>query len=186
MMKLTRVFVLVVLLTLTISACSVAKDDAIVLSDENLPVSGQANDAVSPDISSNTSEIQATVQDVPQAEENMGDEVNEKGIVVITPGITGASAKVKVGDIIEVRIPTIPTEGFQWMPDRLNTSALEQVGLAEYTADTAADSAGGIVSLRFKALAPGTVNVTLIYTNAGSGKDPALTKNTFGFELTIE
>ena len=85
-----------------------------------------------------------------------------------------------------MRIPTIPGEGYQWMPDRLDTSMLEQVGQAEYTADTAADAAGGIVTLRFKALAAGTVNVTLVYSNAGSGSTPVFSKSTFGFELTIE
>lgn len=164
MKKLTGLIGMVVLLALLLSACSVAV----------------------PSVSGQSGGDEVNEMEVPDEEGNVGGEVNEKGIVVISPGIQGASAKVKVGDIVEVRIPTIPSEGYQWMPDRLDTNALEQIGLAEYTADTAADAAGGIVALRFKALAVGTVNVTLVYTNAGSGKDPAFTKNTFGFELTIE
>ena len=183
MTKLTRFFGLTVLLALLLSACSVTAESVGATGAEApAPQSGD----VSNPATSNEDGGEVNALEVPVAEENMDDEVNEKGIVIVSPGIYGVSAKVKVGDLVVVRIPTIPSEGYQWMPDRLDTARLEQVGVAEYTADTAADAAGGIVTLQFTALAPGTVNVTLVYTNAGSGKDPALTKNTFGFELIIE
>ena len=183
MMKFTRFLSLVLLFALVLSACSVAAEGAVTTGAE--APSSQSGNGQNPQTSSGDGG-EVNLLELPDPEEDMGDEVNEKGIVIVSPGITGVSAKVKVGDLIVVRIPTIPTEGFQWMPDRLDTARLEQVGVAEYTADAAADAAGGIVTLQFNALAPGTVNVTLVYTNAGSGKDPAFTKNTFGFELTIE
>lgn len=183
MMKFTRFFGLLVLLALLLSACSVAAESAGNTGAE--APAPQPGDVSNPSTSDGDGG-EVNELEIPDAEENMGDEVNEKGIVIVSPGIYGVSAKVKVGDLVVVRIPTIPTEGFQWMPDRLDTARLEQVGVAEYTADTAADAAGGIVTLQFTALAPGTVNVTLVYTTTGSGKDPALSKNTFGFELTIE
>jgi predicted secreted protein len=179
MTKLTKYICLLALLTLVLAACSV----------EAPAVSGQAvGETQNPGfVSGDQSDgDEVNLLEVPDKEDNVIDEVNDKGILVVSPGIYGVTAKVKVGDIVEVRIPTIPTEGFQWMPEMLDTSLLEQQGEAVYAADASANAAGGIVSLQFKALAPGTVNVTLVYTNAASGKDPAFTKNTFGFELIIE
>ncbi len=103
----------------------------------------------------------------------------EGEIVVVKPEIQGVSATLNVGDTLEVQIPTIPTEGFQWEPMKLDESLLLQEGSAEYIEDTSPDSAGGVVVLRFTAVGSGHINLSLAYTNG------EFTSNTFGVSVDI-
>lgn len=106
-------------------------------------------------------------------------------IVIITPSARGNSAALTVGDILEVRIPSIPSEGYEWQVRDLDTSVLIQEGEAVYLEDTSPDSAGGIVTLKFKAVGIGKTTLSLEYTNAGSTDGPALSKDTFGMAVTV-
>jgi hypothetical protein len=72
---------------------------------------------------------------------------SEGKTVVITPAIQGNSASMNVGDRLKIQIPTIPTEGFEWIALDLDESILVQEGSAVYAEDTNPDSAGGIVTL---------------------------------------
>jgi predicted secreted protein len=63
--------------------------------------------------------------------------------VVVTPAIKGNSASLNVGDVLEIQMPTIPTEGFEWQTQDLDTTILTQEGEAVYTADTSPNVAGG-------------------------------------------
>ena len=91
---------------------------------------------------------------------------NRGETVVVTPAIKGNSASMKVGDILEVQIPTIPREGSEWQVEEIDTKILSQEGDIEYIQDENADSAGGITALRFKAVGTGTTTLTLIYGTA--------------------
>jgi hypothetical protein len=53
--------------------------------------------------------------------------------VDITPAIKGNSASLNVGDTLVIQIPTIPTAGFEWKAQDLNTAILLQEGSAGYT-----------------------------------------------------
>ncbi len=104
----------------------------------------------------------------------------EGEVVVVQPEIKGVSASLNVGDTLEVHIPTIPTEGFQWEPKDLDESILIQEGSAEYIEDTSPNSAGGIVVLKFTAVGAGQINLALFYTNG------EFTSNTFGVSVVVD
>jgi len=106
--------------------------------------------------------------------------------VVVTPAIKGNSASLSVGDTLEIQLPTIPTEGYEWVAQDLDTAILVQQGNAEYTKDTDPNSAGGIVMLLFNAVGAGTTNLTLVYVNSSSNEAPSLSKNSFGMTVEVK
>ncbi|HTP02928.1 MAG TPA: protease inhibitor I42 family protein [Anaerolineales bacterium] len=103
---------------------------------------------------------------------------------VIGPDREGGTIKLKVGDTFDVKIPTIPKEGFTWQPVKLDTSILEQIGEAVYTPDTSPNSAGGVVTVTFRVVGPGTAPLTLLYQQSSQGGGPAFSSHSFG--LTVE
>ena len=116
--------------------------------------------------------------------ENTG-KSEEIATVIVTPAIQGNSASLMVGDILEIQIPTIPTEGYAWQAQDLDTKILTQQGDPEYLKDTSENSAGGTTILRFKAVGAGKTNIGLIYTNATTAGDLALTMKTFGMSVEV-
>jgi predicted secreted protein len=102
--------------------------------------------------------------------------------VVITPAIKGNSASLNVGDTLEIQIPTIPTEGFEWVAQDLDTNILVQEGSAAYTEDASPNSAGGIVSLIFKAVGAGQTNLNLLYANPST----SLSSDSFGMLVDVK
>ena len=104
--------------------------------------------------------------------------------LVITPKIQGQSFLLKVGDTFSVQIPTIPTEGFTWEAQDLDTTILTQLGAPVFTADSTTAGAGGIVTINFKVVGPGTTALNLIYTQPSINGAPSLYTNSFG--VTIE
>ncbi|HPS41219.1 MAG TPA: protease inhibitor I42 family protein [Anaerolineaceae bacterium] len=114
----------------------------------------------------------------------------ENKVVVVQPAIRGVSATLKVGDTLVVEIPTIPAPGWTWVPEDLNTKVLEQVGQAEYTAGTAANDAGGIFCITFRAVGKGNISLTLIYLNTPIQEPgqagPSLSAQSFGMSVIVE
>lgn len=106
--------------------------------------------------------------------------------VVVTPAIQGNSAELNVGDTLEIRFPTIPSEGFEWQVVDLDSAILVQEGDAEYLEDDDLDSAGGVVIVRFKAVGVGQTHLSLAYVSGGSGDTPSFSKDTFGMMVIVE
>jgi predicted secreted protein/predicted small secreted protein len=106
--------------------------------------------------------------------------------LVITPGIKGNSVSLKVGDTFEIQIPTIPTAGFNWEAKDLDTTILTQVGDAVFKADSDPAGAGGIVTLKFKAVGTGTTTLNLFYTQPVENGVPSLYKDTFGMTVEVK
>jgi predicted secreted protein len=106
--------------------------------------------------------------------------------VVVTPAIRGNSAVLNIGDTLEIQIPTIPSEGFEWLAQDLDTTILLQEGDAVYNEATDPDSAGGIVTLRFAAVGSGQTTITLLYTNAKSGSALSISKDSFGMTVEVK
>ncbi|MGE5123551.1 MAG: protease inhibitor I42 family protein [Acidobacteriaceae bacterium] len=106
--------------------------------------------------------------------------------VIVTPAIEGNSAILNVGDTLELHIPTIPTAGYEWEVQGLDTNILLQEGSAVYTADTDANAAGGIVSLRFTAIAAGNTSLNLLYVNSPSDGSPAMSSKSFGMAVEVK
>jgi predicted secreted protein len=103
---------------------------------------------------------------------------------VIGPDQKGGLVKLKVGNTFEVRIPTIPKQGYTWQPTNLDTSILEQLGAPVYTPDTSPNAAGGIVTLAFRVVGPGTAPIMLLYQQTSQDGAPGLSSNSFG--VTVE
>lgn len=112
--------------------------------------------------------------------------INEGKTVVVTPAIKGNTESLNVGDILEIKLPTIPTEGFEWQTQDLDTKILLQEGEATYIKDTDPNSAGGIVTIIFKAVGAGKTNLNLFYVDASSAGAPALSKNSFGMVVEVK
>ena len=114
----------------------------------------------------------------------------ENKVVVVRPAIRGVSATLKVGDTLVVEIPTIPAPGWTWVPEQLDTKVLEQIGQAEYTAGTAANDAGGIFRITFRAVGKGNISLTLIYVNTPvldpGQAAPSLSAQSFGMSVIVE
>jgi predicted secreted protein len=111
---------------------------------------------------------------------------SERKTVVVTPAIKGNSASLSVGDILEIQMPTIPTEGFEWQTQDLDTTILTQEGEAVYTADTSPNSAGGMVTLRFNAVGAGETVIKLFYVNSPSTGIPSLYSNSFSMKVVVK
>jgi inhibitor of cysteine peptidase len=110
----------------------------------------------------------------------------EGNTVVITPAVKGNSASLKVGDTLEIQIPTIPTAGFEWQAQDLDTTILQQEGSAVYTEDASPNSAGGIVTLRFTAVGAGNTTLNLLYVNSSVSGDLSLSKNSFSVTVEVK
>ena len=104
--------------------------------------------------------------------------------LVITPEIKGQSFLLHVGDTFEVQIPTFPAKEYTWQPKDLDTTILAEVGDPVFTADSAIAGSGGIVTLKFKVVGPGTTELSLLYTRAATNGVPSMYANSFG--VTIE
>jgi predicted secreted protein len=106
----------------------------------------------------------------------------EAKTVVITPAIKGNSASLNVGDTLEIQIPTIPMEGFEWVAQDLEKNILVQEGSAVYTEDPSPNAAGGIATLVFKAAGAGKTNLSLRYVNSAS----SLSSKSFGMTVDVK
>jgi len=106
--------------------------------------------------------------------------------VVVTPAIKGNSASLNVGDKLEIQLPTIPSEGYSWVPQDLDTSILVQEGEAVYTADSNPNSAGGVVTLRFNAVGKGTTALTLAYENSPADGSPGFSTDSFSLAVEVK
>jgi inhibitor of cysteine peptidase len=111
---------------------------------------------------------------------------NGEKTVIVTPAITGNSANLNVGDTLEIQLPTIPTPGFDWQTQDLDTTILVQEGSTVYTKDSSPNSAGGIVTLKFTAIAAGKTTLTLLYVSASSIDTPSLSSNSFSMTVEVK
>jgi predicted secreted protein len=102
---------------------------------------------------------------------------------VITNDMKDKTISLKVGDVFEINIRTIPTPGFKWEVNRLNTTILLELGDPVYTADSNPNSLGGTVVAKFKVVGAGTTPLTLIYVGTLQNGGPSLSKDSFGVTI---
>jgi predicted secreted protein len=107
-------------------------------------------------------------------------------LLVVTPAINGNSAELAVGDVLEIRLPTIPSPGYAWQVEDLDSQVLIQVGDAVYTPDTSENSAGGITTVKFEAVGPGSSTALLLFTGTPSQQKPALSSDSFSLAVTVK
>jgi predicted secreted protein len=106
--------------------------------------------------------------------------------LVITRDMNGKSFSLQAGDTFEIQLSTIPMAGFEWTPQDLDTTILIQQGQPVYTAGTSPNSAGGIVTLKFKAIGAGTTHLTLLYLRPAENGVPALYNNSFAVNIAVK
>ncbi|MPN16133.1 hypothetical protein SDC9_163471 [bioreactor metagenome] len=103
---------------------------------------------------------------------------------VITFDMNGKTIEVNEGDIIQVSIPTLPVDGFDWVPVDLDTSILEQMGpsiLKQGTNDSSSD-----VILFFKAVGKGSASLSLIYSQDTKTNPNAMYTKSFAVTINVD
>ncbi len=106
--------------------------------------------------------------------------------VIVTPDLKGNSTSLQVGDKLEVRIPTIPTSGYEWAAQDLDNAILIQDGTAVYVEDSSPNSAGGIVTLTFNAVGAGKTTLNLLYVSSSSNETPSMSSNSFSVTVDVK
>ncbi len=91
---------------------------------------------------------------------------------------------MQVGDTLEVRLPTIPQEGFSWKVQDLDTKILKQDGEAVYVEDDGVNAAGGTTTLRFKAVGAGSTELILIFASSPDAS-PAMSAQSFSVSVEV-
>lgn len=113
-------------------------------------------------------------------------EQKEGETVIITPAAVGGnSANLKVGDQLEIHIPTIPMEGFHWEIQEFDDTILRQEGNPVYVQDPDPNSAGGNVIIKFTAIDQGETNIHLLYVQPETDSNPSLSSASFGMLVEV-
>lgn len=81
----------------------------------------------------------------------------------LTEADAGRAVDLAVGDRLEIALPGNPTTGFQWEIGALDHAVVRPLGQPHFAPSSTAIGAGGVVTLRFEAVAPGTATVRLDY-----------------------
>jgi inhibitor of cysteine peptidase len=94
----------------------------------------------------------------------------------VSASASAAATPVRVGDEVQITLDANPTTGYVWELTQLDTTRLEQLGMFDYKADTEQQGLYGApvkMTARFKARAPGTATVTLVYRRPFETNAPA-------------
>ncbi len=89
---------------------------------------------------------------------------------------TASATPVKVGDEVQITLDANPTTGYVWELTELDTTRLQQLGMFDYQSDTEQQGLYGApvkMTARFKAIAPGTATVVLVYRRPFETNTPA-------------
>lgn len=82
---------------------------------------------------------------------------------VITEKESGQTVALRVGQALEVRLPVNPSTGYSWSQLEGDPTILEPVGAATFQPQRQAVGAGGISTMTYRAVGPGTTPLKLIY-----------------------
>ena len=112
--------------------------------------------------------------------------ITPEKVLVITRNMNGKTFSLKVGDTFEIQLTIIPMVGFEWTPQDLDTTILLEEGKPVYKADSSPNSAGGIVTLKFKTVGAGNTYLTLLYLHPAENGIPSLYNNSFGVNIEVK
>jgi len=88
----------------------------------------------------------------------------------------GRQVELNVGQTLTISLEANPTTGYTWAVQPLEEEILEQVGKPSYKPSAKRVGAGGTQTFRFRAVAPGKVELRLIYCQPwAKGQKPAKT-----------
>jgi inhibitor of cysteine peptidase len=86
-----------------------------------------------------------------------------ESVMELTEEQNGGLAALIVNDILRVTIDGVPSTGFTWEPENLDTTLLEQQGEPTFTATSNLKGSGGNYVFTFKAIKAGVTTLRLIY-----------------------
>ena len=75
----------------------------------------------------------------------------------------GTSVDLKTGETFTISLEGNPTTGYIWEVSGIDPAVVEQVGEPDFKSDSKLIGAGGMFTFTFKAVAPGSATVTLVY-----------------------
>jgi inhibitor of cysteine peptidase len=93
----------------------------------------------------------------------------------------GMRIDLETGEEVELVLPGNPTTGYQWVVTEA-PSILEPVGEAEFVAESDLIGAGGEFHFRFRAIEPGTAQLSLTYERPFEEVEPL---DAFEIEVTV-
>jgi inhibitor of cysteine peptidase len=91
---------------------------------------------------------------------------------------------LKTGQVFTIALEGNPTTGYTWEPLGMDEKLLARLGDAVFQPESNAVGAGGVISLRFKAVSPGSATLTLVYQRPWEKGQPPL--KTIEFAVTIK
>ena len=103
-------------------------------------------------------------------------------IVNVDSSMNGSSVTLEKGQVMELKLTSNPTTGYDWELTGLDTAILQQTGEVDYKSDSMLIGSGGTDTWTFKAVGSGKTHLTLIYHRTWEKDIPPLET----FELDIE
>jgi len=106
---------------------------------------------------------------------------NGSRTVTLSAGDAGKTITLHTGDTLVIKLEGNPTTGYNWLVTSCDKAILEQQGEPMFKADSSLVGSGGMLTLNFKAIAAGTMNLQLGYMRSWeTGAAPLQT-----YEITI-
>lgn len=107
----------------------------------------------------------------------------QSGLKQLTAKDAGSTVELRIGDNLEVALAGNPTTGYTWEVSPAADALVEQQGEPQFKADSNALGAGGIMTLKFKAVKEGAASLKLIYHRTFEPNVPPL--QTFEAKLIV-
>ncbi len=96
----------------------------------------------------------------------------------------GSTIHLHMGDLLEISLEGNPSTGYQWETVPMQTTLLKQQENWEFKPSGRSPGAGGILTLRFKAVQLGQADFKLIYHRPFEPEEPPAKK--FEIKLVVE
>ncbi len=103
---------------------------------------------------------------------------------VITDADKGSTVQLKTGDVLEVRLNSNPTTGYEWYVHPKSTPLLKPAGQSQTQATQPGVGRPIVQIFKFKAVAKGTGVLLLHYVRSWEPPDP--NEEQFSVHVTIE
>lgn len=103
--------------------------------------------------------------------------------VTIGAADDGGRVQLVVGQMLDVALGGNPTTGYLWMVDTIDRAVLRETGEWEFVPDSDAVGAGGLVTLHFRAFAPGVTELKL--SNRPSWEPESAAYETFAVQVIV-
>lgn len=104
--------------------------------------------------------------------------------VALDAGDNGSQITLREGQLLVVQLEGNPSTGYTWEPAEFEEGTLSQVGEVQFKSESDLPGAGGMLTLRFKAVQAGQTTLNLAYLRPWEeGVDPL---ETFSVEVIVK